>query len=372
MTLERIAINAANELTRRMHVETFPNGLDSIFQRRARIVSRWDLIYVPDYSRFFPEDETCEIRGRHYLVEDVYTCECCSGFATQTRTVLGVSYRGRQTESEWCGQCVSDSAYYCEGCGEYFEENRMEFSDDGHYCLACFEGNNSLPSYHSAKRWNPANTALPSYSIELEIEAGERADLIRSLKASAFPRVSWERDGSLDCEKGLEILIQHRESLFSLASDTCSLVASIKGKGFDVVSANSKACGLHLNANRDSRWNKHRLMRLLYIVRKLKYLFVKVSNRESQNWADYEAHGMTLADEAKGSGGKYRALRIGPDRFEWRMFKGTLKESRIRLYCATVQKMEDLACSDVSAHHLKRVAELTLQSLLSLFHSNQI
>jgi hypothetical protein len=372
MRLSTLAINAANRLTRDIFY-TVNASILGLHSRRDRIVSRFELSYVPNQGAFFRTEDTCEIRGRRYLIEDVQTCERCSDFTIYDRTVFTISPRGRRESELWCDSCVSDSARCCDSCDEYWEYDQIHFGDDSCHCSYCHEENtNEPPSYHSAKRWTIDDCYKPSYSIELEIEAGERGELIKHLERKNFWRVSWERDGSLDCEKGLEILIQHRESLNDIASATCGVVNAIKGEGFEVVSSQSKNCGLHLNCNRDQRWNLHRIMRLLWIVRSSKRLLVKVSNRESSHWASFASDGMTLREEARGAGGKYRAIRIGNDRFEWRMFKGTLKQSRIRLYCKAVEELENLACSDIPAHHLKKSAELILQSLLTSFHSNNL
>jgi len=371
-TLQEIAQIAANRLTDSIRLNSNDCSLETLHQRRDRIAERFQLVYVPDRFRFFPIDETCTINQRIYLIDDVFTCERCGCYADNLRSVASYNYNGRQTEEGWCEDCHDSCSYFCEGCDQYFTEDSISSSEDACYCHRCEPEHREPPSYHSARRWTIADCSLPSYSIELEIEARERGELIAHLENRNFSRVSWERDGSLDCEKGLEILIQHRESLRSIANDTCAIVSSIKGKGFDVISSNSRVCGLHLNCNRDSRWNLHRIMRLLYIVRKLKHLFVKISNRESEHWASFNCDGLSLKYEAMGHGGKYRAIRIGNDRFEWRMFRGTLKEARIRLYCLTVESMESLAYSDVPAHHLKRIAEEKLRTLINQFNSNQI
>jgi hypothetical protein len=109
-------------------------------------------------------------------------------------------------------------------------------------------------------------------------------------------------------------------------------------------------------------------MRLLYIVHACKSLLIRISGRESTQWATFVPCG-TLKDMSRGAGGKYRALRVGWDRFEWRMFKGTLNPKRIKLYCDTVKHLEALACSDIPAHHLRASAECVLLSLLATFNS---
>lgn len=197
---------------------------------------------------------------------------------------------------------------------------------------------------------------MPLYSFELELEANDRGELVEHLSLLAYPKVSWEMDGSLDRSKGLEILIQLRESTDKLADDTCNLIANIKKKGFGLSSWNNGKCGAHLNSNRSDNWTLKNIMRLIYCVRAAKDYLIRISGRESNQWASWDSRGMELKRQAYGNLGKYTMLRIGSDRFEWRMFRGTLKEERIRLYCETVKRFEALALSDVSIFNLKQAS----------------
>jgi hypothetical protein len=224
--------------------------------------------------------------------------------------------------------------------------------------LECYDNleRDEVPSYHSAKRWDVSDYSIPLYSFELELESEERSELIDQLNHLAYPKVSWEMDGSLDRSKGLEILIQLRGSLDRLATDTCNLVTNIKKRGFALSSWSNKKCGAHLNSNRSAEWNLKAIMRLLYCVRAAKEPLIRISGRESTQWASWCARGYTLRRQANGDLGKYTMLRIGDDRFEWRMFRGTLNEKRITLYCETVKEFEALALSNTSPFRLKQAA----------------
>jgi len=50
-------------------------------------------------------------------------------------------------------------------------------------------------------------------------------------------------------------------------------------------------------------------------------------------------------DWSKGYCDKYTCVRVGSDRFEWRMFKGTLNPARLECYVRTVRLLEDYALS---------------------------
>jgi hypothetical protein len=192
--------------------------------------------------------------------------------------------------------------------------------------------------------------------MELELEAEERGDLIDQLNSLSYSRVSWEQDGSLDRSKGLEILIQLRETLDKLATDTCNLVGNIKKHGFGLSSWNNKKCGIHINSNCSTEWNMKAIMRLLYCVRAAQEPLIRISGRESNQWASWQTRGYTLRKQAQGELGKYTMIRVGDDRMEWRMFRGTLNEKRITLYCETVKQFEALALSNTSPFKLKQAA----------------
>jgi hypothetical protein len=192
--------------------------------------------------------------------------------------------------------------------------------------------------------------------MELELESEDRSDLIDELNAICLKRISWEADGSLDRSKALEILIQLRESTEQLAIDACTLVRWIKRKGLGLSSWNNKKCGIHINSNCSLEWNTKAIMRLIYCVRAAQESLIRISGRESNQWASWHSRGYTLRKQADGELGKYTMLRIGDDRFEWRMFRGTLNEKRITLYCETVKQFEALALSNVSCFNLKQAA----------------
>lgn len=350
MNLLELAISAANKLHR--HNEA------TSLERLYRILRRWpSIVFVNTRGFYADEDETHAIGRDMYMVEDLYTCESCEDYTIGPSSVYSRSRTGRLIQQAWCEECA-DSSFYCCGCDERFDDGEAQSFEGESYCSDCFENleRNEVPSYHCAKRWHPESYSVPLYSLELELESDERDELVERLQSLSYPRVSWEMDGSLDRSKGLEILIQLRESTDALANTTCNLLANIKKKGFSLSSWNGNKCGAHLNSNRSDEWNLKAIMRLLYCVRNAKEYLVRISGRESDNWASWNRRGYTLKQQAKGDLGKYTMLRIGSDRFEWRMFRGTLKEERICLYCETVKRFEALALSNVSVFKLKEAS----------------
>jgi hypothetical protein len=211
----------------------------------------------------------------------------------------------------------------------------------------------------------------------LELVANDRSGLIKLLSSLNLEKVSWEQDGSLPRDTGLEILIQHRSTLQALAADTCALTDAIKNKGYGISAWNFRSgegesgAGMHLNSNRHAKWTRHKLMRLIYVVMKCKDLLVRIAGRESEQWAPWplsakEGGSRELLYRWAGeSFGKYLCLRIGYDRMEWRMFRSTLDSTRIDIYCETVSIIEEWALGDCSAHQLANGASDALNLMLS-------
>jgi hypothetical protein len=366
MTFQTIAANAANQL-RGEAAYASDEVFITLTARQSRIATRFCLVWISDRGAYFPEDESVRIGSRVYHVEDVHTCERCEDSTVDFCSVNMRNRAGRLTTQVWCDDCQGDNSFYCGGCDERWDDSENHSYQGESYCLECYdnlEREDEVPCYHGARRWSPP--AAPCYSFELEVEAEERGELVELLRERAFDKVSWERDGSLSCSDGLEILIQLRDTCAQLANDTAEIVRYIKGKSLGLRSWQGGKCGLHLNSNRFG-WSMHSVMRLIFIVRSCKDELVRISGRESNQWASFGSSGHTLHQEAYCQAGKYRALRIGADRMEWRMFRGTLSEKRIKLYCDTVATLEALAQSDIMAHHLRSEAKSRLSALYSNF-----
>jgi hypothetical protein len=319
-----------------------------------RIAIRWSLIWVPSLQAYFPEHETIRHGATFYHVDDATSCERCEELTMDPSGVNVRNNRGRLTVEQWCSICQGDNSFYCCGCDERWEDDECHSYNGDSYCGECHDNLdcNEIPCYHSAHRWDVQDNNVPLYSMELELESDERNNLIEHLNHLSYPRVSWEMDGSLDREKGLEILIQLRGSTDELSNDACNLLSSIKKKGFSLSSWDNKRCGIHINSNRTPAWNKRNTMRLLYAVRMAQESLVKISGRDGAQWASWDTRGHSLNRQADGSLGKYTMIRVGCDRFEWRMFRGTLNQKRIALYCQTVKEFEQLALSYVSPFDL--------------------
>jgi len=377
MTLTEIAIRAANKLRQEISYAATSEIQNTARARQTAICWRFHIVWLNDHRVFVPAREAIEYGGRWYSASETYTCEECDGITPmQCCSPVHTSRRGRSNYVMVCSTCVSDgSSWNCSDCGFWFHEDvSQNVDDDGDgYCCDCYSSREShVPSYHGAHRWTPNDYTAPSYSMELELVAEQRDDLVRHLKGINLSQVSWESDGSLPSGRGLEILIQHRSSVEELCCDASRLVNGISRKGFGIRawsfknSSGDSGAGIHINCNRDSRWDVKKIMRLCYMVKACKYTLVRISGRESSQWASFPNSGKNMLREwVSGYYGKYLALRIGADRMEWRMFRSVLTGARIKLYLDTIKALEDLALSNVPAIKLKSASRDALQVLIS-------
>jgi hypothetical protein len=360
ITFEDIALNAVNKLFMGIRENPYNQELRSLNKEKiSKITRRWGtIVYLTNRYVYGLEEESIYINGSHFHPDDVSSCDHCEEYTVDTNSVYSRNRNGRLIQQIWCESCVDNDSFYCHGCDERFNEDEAREYNDSSYCNECFNNldRDEIPSYHSAKRWIAPDYDSPLYSMELELEADDRESLVQHLNCLAYPKISWEMDGSLDRSKGLEILIQLRESTDQLSNDTCNLLSNIKKRGFSLSSWNNKKCGIHINANKGSVWTLNKVMRLLYCVRSAKKHLIRISGRESDQWASWDSRGMKLRQQANGGLGKYTMIRVGSDRFEWRMFRGTLNEKRVSLYCETVKQFEALALSNISSNKLKQAA----------------
>ena len=208
----------------------------------------------------------------------------------------------------------------------------------------------------------------PIYSAELEIEASDRDGLVsalRTLASNQSPRwLGWERDGSLNENTGVELLVSMLPSLDALRGALQSLAPIVRKHGG--TSWDNGRCGLHINSN-CLHWSKLRKTRLLYLVHKLRPLLEEISGRKNAHWCIWPDMAMVrprydslwtrgaLSRWANGELGKYLCVRMDSQRIEWRMFRGTLRASRIALYCATVGYLEEMSQEPIH----KRIPEIT-------------
>ena len=334
----------------------------------------------------------CDHTDTWYRSEYLQLCENCERCVRECSEVSTYTRPNRISCQYWCLSCAEDESSCCEDCGDRYADSALEPNDGVVLCRECSEARETespdeeafLPSYHNGHRPPPPSRKSPAYSIELELETAQRDAFIAKLQSlrQGGLEIGWERDGSLNESKGIEVLVSCYPNLKTLGDAVGEVLQA--SRGLQCMSWDTGRCGLHLNSNRwntkpKARWNdgsgpspsqgwtSAKVGRLLYLVRGCWRELVSIAGRESQNWAalpqGWDGKPLKLSKWANGEGGKYCAVRVGEDRLEWRLFRGTLSPSRIALYLSAVSTLEGIALGDVPAGQIKEQCRRLLTRL---------
>ena len=377
--MQRIAISAVRKINSQLS-ETYRETHTTRDLRRARenILDRWQLCYAEDTTEFHRREDCFEYNNKWYTTDIGITCASCSDQVPDTRA-CELHIRGRSYTQLVCSNCYDSlDPWECQTCEQMFENNYPSYEDDcGElHCRHCQEseglGGVDVPTYHSAYRHSIPDRRMPSYSMEWEMVVEKRKNMLSELKKANIQMLTWETDGSLPRDRGIELLLQHRRDLNMLWHDACDIINVIEGHAYGIRAWSYRdndgaaGAGIHINCNRHAAWDRIKLMRLCYIVAKCKRQLVQIAGRESERWAIFpNPERFMLSNWINGYYGKYLALRIGTDRMEWRMFRSSVNPDRIKLYCQTIKIAEDLALdTSVRSANLKTYATMRFKHLI--------
>lgn len=362
MLLSQILCNALN------------NGLETN-EAVMRLADRWELVFLehPPRSGFrggwvVQADAVC-IDGEMYHTQDAFECDCCNQQEHNRRehSVYALTFGRGLRQRAFCEQCFEDYAFCCESCSDLYHTDLCHTDRQGQsFCNECYDARTDeqknehalLFSYgQAAEPSNPYGWQSPLYSAELEMESeeDERKELVEALHMAGIQRLTTEKDGSLSDDTGVECQLSFFASLEDLSHELDLLATTAKAKGaksWDAPSAPS--VGLHISSNCRSGWTPKQRTRLAYYVRACKAELVNIAGREV-HYASFPAG--FLVEWAKGNVGKFVAVRLGWDRIEWRLFRGTLNSKRLALYCKTVGLFEHhakMATKVQSANEIKQ------------------
>ncbi len=198
---------------------------------QSRLLRRFDLRRCDDCGDVHHAVDINE-HGICESCEDNYSaCEHCGGRDTEFGTVDGECC---------CSSCVSDS-YYWESDGErHFEpepepEPEDDLADYGTFGRQC------------RRRGGAPITGLADCGYELEVEVGDasdRCDFAERATNSTDLVCGVERDGSLDDERGAEI-VTHYGPLTWVSEQTAKLTPILRK--FGATSHDTDCCGLHIS-----------------------------------------------------------------------------------------------------------------------------
>jgi len=348
------------------------NSSEINVQNVTHLIERWELAEatIGDNRGWFPLSDLTYIESENAWAHNDDACECghCSEYvlSENTREVHRINSRGNRFEQTWCETCEDRDSFYCGSCDRTFSDDDSRENIHGDLvCSQCYveeeeeeeeqeEDASLLPSYHNARRpYSPFDLQTQRvYSVELEIESLQRNALLTYLTANPIERTVWESDGSLQHDKGVEFLVCFQQDPERLKVVISQLVDA--AKKYQSTSWANTRCGCHVNSNKPRNlWTSSRVMKLLWLVRQFKTTLQTIAGRGENtyfcNWENLPS----LRSWSLGYCEKKTCIRVGCDRIEWRMFRGTLNKARLGLYVDVVQLLENYALK-YSIHELRK------------------
>ena len=301
------------------------------------------------------DDDTLRIfrDGRGERADHIYSCGCCdSRFSSPSEFSTVRTSAGRQS---WCMTCADDGTGVCADCLTlceslpYFNDCRecicsscvdsygncetcdcivrVSNTEDGE-CPSCADRASAdvIPEYHAQRRpWRNMSSHAVLFGVELEVCAKSADDCAEIKEIAEGAGMLVERDGSLDGEKGVEI-VGSPMSLEDNLRAWVGLAAQLRrlASGWDAGSG----YGMHISINRLSMTRLHQ-GKLLCFINNSKALCEKVAGRKENSWAQF--HRKIVRQGMDDTSGKYEALALRSyQRMECRIFRSTLAEKGIR------------------------------------------
>jgi hypothetical protein len=168
-------------------------------------------------------------------------------------------------------------------------------------------------------------SAAVLFGVELEICAKNSGDCAEIKEIAEGAGMLVERDGSLDGDRGVEI-VGSPMSLDENLRAWVALAAQLRrlASGWDAGSG----YGMHISINRLSMTRLHQ-GKLLCFINNSKDLCERVAGRKENSWAQF--HRKIVRQGCDDTSGKYEALALRSfKRMECRIFRSTLAEKGIR------------------------------------------
>jgi hypothetical protein len=275
-----------------------------------------ETFYCEHFEEFYHEDDAVSVyTGRHSVM---WSQEAANRYANVFQGEYyddgGASYHGLVfVDGELYHQ---DSVYYWESDGDYHKEE-----ETGFYVREYHNGSYKKETFGEKSKWR----------IGFEIEK-EDQQVKESLEITDFendlPNWRKERDGSLDCESGFELISPTFEfdinAIFELIENSSILTAHINADF-------SKSCGGHIhlsNIDKSGQWLFDRVKGYLPL------LYAMFPGRA--NSGSYCAG--KSAKDLKTSSEKYQAVRIFNNRIEFRIFGAVKNVANLKFRAELVRK----------------------------------
>lgn len=311
-------------------------------------------------------------------------------------------------DQHFCESCISDYAYWCEGCDEWNTYGTGRILDrneswcegclndayfcencDGYYADGCDNCSEREPEtiHDYSYRPDPIFHATQAdgenhrlyFGIELEMEAPRGDFTSRNLAAEYAARLEeydlayLKSDGSLNC--GMELVTHPMSHHFyqSEAQELWDTLDKLRSDTYGMRAWGTGSCGYHIHISRAGFGSGSHLHRFLSLVYSNQEFFEKMAGRSSDRWAKFDDVLRPKAvDDGEGnrrwvmersykdkidSGRhteRYSAVNTqNRHTVEMRIFRGTIKtdtvKAQISLAHASVEYTRRLTVRDVNA-----------------------
>lgn len=307
-------------------------------------------------------------------------CERCNEivFNDDTNGVMGYT---------WCNECVSDRAFWCERCDEYYDSHRVGYThfDDSTYCEDCISevaewcddcdewetescSRDDGPIHQYSYKPDPIFQGKDKHGVYLgwELEAELPSGYTREPAEYANEKLDGlaylKQDGSL--RNGFEIVthpIAHnllRASELDRYWDTVEQLRTTYGmRSWDI---RTHECGLHVHVSKDGFSgvkHKHMFLRLVYGNPEMMAKFAGRMSRYStfqDIWVpdEWGIPRRNYSQKLRQGGDRNSAVNVFPENtIEVRFFRGTLSKEGILgcldLVHAMVEYTRSLTAKDV-------------------------
>lgn len=335
-------------------------------------------MYMCAHCGYESEEELTLMDEYYYCDDCVIACDRCGEVVLRDdlTEVDGYYYYCPTCVDEHCATCRdcdhvytidemihidSDDVYVCEGCADYYDtcyecgytyhRDDLHYHDDTDesYCSECY-GNvrySFLRSYHdqpdryfrSLKSDGNRRRSFKYIGIELEMENGRRSEILEHLKEMSDNESLFhcERDGSLDSDTGVEIVLQPMTEGFFKRFDLEGLCRLCKRYGFRSHDSDNAGLHIHLSKNHfgsDERKQNRTILNMIRLLDKFRSVFLKISRRNEYSYnhycRSYDLVNPHDSDEMERKNQHFAILSIRDSTVEYRGFKGTLKPESIR------------------------------------------
>lgn len=330
----------------------------------------------------YPVDDLLAIGGEHGCTDCYAYCDGC-GDITESEDLTSVM------GEVWCGNCRCDGAFYCDGCNEYYNSNRVGYYSmrNGVYCEDCVSNHaewcdqcdeweenacGSSPHInHYGYKPDPIFIGEPKSGLfmgwELEADCAgiyDRDDCAE-FAAPILEGIAYIKEDS-SVASGIEIvthpIAHYKVRELDVYWDTIERLR----KDYDMRSWDSpQSCGLHVHLSRkgfSGVAHVHRFMRLIYGNAEMMAKFAGRTTRYAtfQDVWEFDKFGVPrrnysikMSHKWRGGGDRNSAVNTHPEHtIELRFFKGTMAKAGI------------LACLDLAQASVEYTRNLTSKDVM--------